>query len=53
MNVHELLINLEDNNNNKITTNLKVSFKREGKEYIKDIHIIMADDMKNTLFLGK
>lgn len=48
-NVHEILIDLEDINNKKITTNLKVSFKGEGKENIKDIYIIMNKDMINNI----
>ena len=42
---------MEDNNKKIITTNIKVSFKRKGKEYIKDIYIIMTDDMINNINL--
>ena len=35
---------MEDNNNNKIVSGIKVEIKRKNKSYIKDIYIIMTED---------
>ena len=44
-NVHELLVDLTDMNNNNISTNIKTKFIRNGKEYIKDLYVIMTNEM--------
>ena len=46
-NIHELLLDLKDNNNNNICTLLKVEFKRKNKNYVKDLYIIMNNNMKD------
>lgn len=52
-NVHDLLINMKDYNNNNIVTGLKVEFIRNGKTYNKDLCIIMTKDMiKNIKLKG-
>ena len=40
---------MEDNNNYKLTTELKVSFKRKNKIYNKLIYILMNERMKTNI----
>jgi hypothetical protein len=40
---------MTDNNNKNIVTGLKVEFTRKNKKYIKDLSIIMTDDMSKIL----
>ena len=36
---------MEDNNKNKKVFAIKVEFKRKNKSYMKDIYLIMTEDM--------
>ena len=47
-NIHELLLEMTDNNNKNIVTGLKVEFTRKNK-YIKDLYIIMTEDMVQNI----
>ena len=40
---------MTDDKNNKICTYIKVEFKRINITYIKDLYIIMTDDMKSSI----
>ena len=44
-NIHELLLDMKDNNNINIVTGIKVEFTRKNKTFIKDLYIIMTNDM--------
>ena len=50
-NIHNLILNLVDNNNYNLTTLLTVQFKRKNKTYNKNIYLIMNKKMKENINL--
>lgn len=40
---------MTDDKNKKICTSIKVEFKRNNRTYIKDLYIIMTEDMKSNI----
>ena len=43
---------MTDDKNKKICTSIKVEFKRNNRTYIKDLYIIMTEDMKSNIKKG-